>query len=212
MLGIRDVTHRYRDGTTITLPNWQAQDGEHWALLGPSGSGKTTLLHILGGLLRPQRGQVFIGERRLDQLGERALDQFRGQHIGVVFQTLHLVDALTVENNLRLARYFAGLSQDRNQILEVLDRLGVAEVARHHPHRLSQGQAQRVALARAIINEPAVILADEPTSALDDKTCQQVLELLTAQALACHATLVIATHDARVRGVLEHALELEPAE
>ncbi|MFV8834259.1 ABC transporter ATP-binding protein [Aquisalimonas sp.] len=209
MLGIQDVVYRYRDGTTVTLPDWHAETGDHWALLGPSGSGKSTLLNILGGLLRPASGQVIIDGQQLNALDERALDRFRGRHIGIVFQTLHLVDALNVRNNLLLARYFAGLPQDRDQVDGVLDALGIGDLARRTPNQLSQGQAQRVALARAVINEPSVILADEPTSALDEANCRQVMGLLGNQARACGATLVVATHDPRVRDYMDHTLELE---
>lgn len=211
MLGIQDVAYRYRDGTTVALPDWHAGTGEHWALLGPSGSGKSTLLNILGGLLRPAGGHITIDGQQLETLDERALDRFRGQHIGIVFQTLHLVDALNVRDNLLLARYFAGLPQDRDQIAGVLDVLGIGDLAKQPPHRLSQGQAQRVALARAVINEPSVILADEPTSALDEANCRQVLDMLGSQARACNATLVVATHDPRVRDYMDHTLELEAA-
>lgn len=210
MLGIQDVAYRYRDGTTVTLPDWQAETGEHWALLGPSGSGKSTLLNALGGLLRPTSGQVTIDGQQLESMDERTLDQFRGRHIGIVFQTLHLVDALNVRDNLLLARYFAGLPQDRDRVAHLLEALGIGELAKQPPNQLSQGQAQRVALARAVINEPSVILADEPTSALDEANCRQVMELLGTQARACNATLVVATHDPRVREYMDHTLELEP--
>ena len=208
MLALEGITHRYRDGSTVALPSWHGGSGEHWAIIGPSGSGKSTFLHVLAGLLRPASGTVVVGEQELHTMGERALDRFRGQHIGLVFQALHLVGALTVVDNLRLARYLAGLPRDEERIRAVLERLGINEFANQYPHRLSQGQAQRVAIARALVNDPLAILADEPTSALDDRNCGQVMALLTEQARDSGASLIVATHDGRVRHHMEHTLEL----
>lgn len=210
MLALEGITHRYRDGSTVSLPSWQAGNGEHWAVIGPSGSGKSTFLHILAGLLRPASGRVVVGDQELHTMGERTLDRFRGRHIGLVFQALHLVAALTVTDNLRLARYFADLPRDDARIRAVLERLDISGLASQYPHRLSQGQAQRVAIARALVNEPLAILADEPTSALDDRNCQQVMALLAEQARESGANLIVATHDGRVREHMEHTLELAP--
>ena len=210
MLALEGITHRYRDGSTVSLPTWQGGSGEHWAIIGPSGSGKSTFLHILAGLLRPAAGRIVVGDQELHRMGERALDRFRGRHIGLVFQTLHLVAALTVTDNLRLARYFADLPRDDTRIRTVLGRLDIDELADQYPHRLSQGQAQRVAIARALVNEPLTILADEPTSALDDRNCRQVMALLTEQARESGASVIVATHDGRVREYMEHTLELAP--
>lgn len=211
MLATSGVHHRYRDGTELALPDWEAEEGSHWAVLGPSGSGKTTFIHVLGGFLRPASGTVQVAGTDLTSLSERALDAFRGRHIGMVFQTLHLVDALTIEKNLELAQYLAGFPPDRPRVRGVLDALGITDCARLRPSRVSQGQAQRAALGRAVVNRPSVILADEPTSALDDANCSAVLDLLTGQARECRATLVVATHDRRVRERLDHALDLEVA-
>ena len=208
MLALEGISYRYRDGSTVALPSWQSGSSEHWAIIGPSGSGKSTFLHILAGLLRTTSGRVVVGDHELHAMGERALDRFRGRHIGLVFQTLHLIGALTVADNLRLARYFADLPRDDARIRAVLGRLDINELADQYPHRLSQGQAQRVAIARALVNEPLAILADEPTSALDDRNCRQVMALLTEQARDSGAGLVVATHDGRVREYMEHTLEL----
>jgi putative ABC transport system ATP-binding protein len=135
----------------------------------------------------------------LGALKADALDRFRGRHIGIVLQRLHLMASLDVLDNVLLAQYLAGLPQDRARALEVLAGLDIAEKAGSRPHELSFGQAQRVAVARAVVNRPNLLLADEPTSNLDDARCQQALELLQAQARACNATLLIATHDQRVK-------------
>jgi putative ABC transport system ATP-binding protein len=142
---------------------------------------------------------VSIAGRDLTALKPAALDRFRGQSIGIVLQRLHLVPSLTVMNNLLLAQYLAGLVQDGARAREVLASLDVAEKAGAYPHELSFGQAQRVAVARAVVNRPKLLLADEPTSNLDDVRCAQAYGLLESQARACGATLVVATHDQRIK-------------
>lgn len=211
MLALQDISYRHRDGATVALPDWEAADGAQWAITGPSGSGKSTLLHILAGLLRPASGHVVVGGQNLGHLDEPALDRFRGRHVGLVFQTLHLVGALTVSDNLRLSRYFAQLPRDEDRIRGVLERLDITAVAHRYPRTLGHDQAQRAAIARAVVNEPTVLLADEPTSALDDHHCAQVLTLLIEQARESGATLVIATHDVRVREHVQHTLDLGTA-
>jgi putative ABC transport system ATP-binding protein len=208
MISIEGLRHRYGDRQVLALDAWRAAVGEHWLVLGASGSGKTTLLGVLGGLLRPSEGRVTVAGQDLASLSEPALDRFRGRHVGFVPQKLHLVGSLGVEDNLVLAQYLAGLPQDRARAREVLGALGLAERAAARPAELSHGQAQRVAVARAVINRPGLILADEPTSNLDDAHCAQAIELLESQAAACGATLVVATHDQRVRARFPHRVEL----
>jgi putative ABC transport system ATP-binding protein len=208
MFVVRDLVHAYDDVAVLRVPEWRAEQGAHWLLSGPSGSGKTTLLHILAGILKPTSGSVEVAGTPLAQLEGPALDRFRGRTIGIVMQRLHLVASLTVTENLLLARYLAGLPQDRARVRELLASLDLAEKADAYPHELSFGQAQRVAVARAVVNDPRLLLADEPTSNLDDERCRQALELLLEQARACGATLVIATHDQRVRARLANTFEL----
>ena len=208
MISVEGLRHRYGERQVLALDAWHAAAGEHWLVLGASGSGKTTLLGILGGLLRPSAGRVAVGGQDLAAVSGAALDRFRGSRIGFVPQKLHLIPSLGVEDNLALAQYLAGVAQDRARVAEVLGVLGIADRAQARPAELSHGQAQRVAVARAVINRPQVILADEPTSNLDDAQCAQALELLESQAAACAATLVIATHDQRVRARFEKRIEL----
>lgn len=199
MFELRDVRHAYDGGEVLRVDAWQAAQGEQWLMLGPSGSGKTTLLHILAGILRPSAGRAVVAGEDLAAMPAAKLDRFRGAHIGIVLQRLHLVDSLSVMDNLLLAQWLAGAAQDRARAREVLAGLDLADKADARPHQLSFGQAQRVAVARAVVNRPKLLLADEPTSNLDDVRCGQVLELLQVQAKACGATLVIATHDQRVK-------------
>ena len=209
MFLLNNIQHSYSEQTVLSLPQWQGAQGAHCLVLGPSGSGKTTLLHIMAGLLTPQQGNVIIAEQDLGQLKKTALDRFRGQFIGIVFQRQHLVNALTVFNNLVLAQYLANVPQDKKRVAAMLAQLNLTAQQQAYPPTLSQGQAQRVAIARAVINQPKMILADEPTASLDDVHCLQVLELLENKAKECNATLVIATHDARVKQRFSEQLSLE---
>ena len=208
MLAVNHLHHSYGAQTVLAIDAWQAAQGEHWLVLGPSGSGKTTLLHALAGILRPAAGSIVVAEQELAALSPSALDHFRGRHIGIVLQRLHLIPSLSVIENLLLAQYLSGMPQDRRRAEEVLASLDLAEKVNAKPHQLSFGQAQRVAVARAVVNRPRLLLADEPTSNLDDARCLQVLELLQTQARACNATLVIATHDQRIKARVANHHEL----
>jgi putative ABC transport system ATP-binding protein len=208
MFEIVDCKHIYGTRTVVDIERWSATQGEQWLLLGASGSGKTTLLHILAGVLRPSHGNVTIAAQDLAKLKHGALDRFRGRSVGIVFQRIHLVGALRVIDNLLLARYAAGLPQDAVQARNALASLDLAHRERAYPHELSAGEAQRVAIARAVINQPSLVLADEPTSALDDTSCQRVLGLLSTQARTCGATLVVATHDQRVKRTFDRRFEI----
>jgi putative ABC transport system ATP-binding protein len=208
MISVEGLRHRYGDRQVLALDAWHAGAGERWLVLGASGSGKTTLLGIVGGLLRPSAGRVSVDGQDLGALSGAALDRFRGRRIGFVPQKLHLIPSLGVAENLLLAQYLAGEPQDRSRVIAVLGGLGIGERAHARPSELSHGQAQRVALARAVINRPSLILADEPTSNLDDAHCTQAIELLETQAAACGATLVVATHDQRVRARFDKRIAL----
>jgi ABC-type lipoprotein export system ATPase subunit len=208
MFILQNLTHAYDGTTVLNVASWQAAQGAQWLMLGPSGSGKTTLLHVLAGILRPSAGQVTVAAQDLMALSASALDRFRGKNVGIVLQRLHLIDSLTVLNNLLLAQYMAGEKQDAARVREVLASLDLADKAGARPHELSHGQAQRVAVARAVVNRPKLLLADEPTSNLDDTRCMQVLDLLLDQAKACGATLVIATHDQRIKARVVNHYEL----
>ena len=210
MFALRGIDHRYGRTQVLAIDDWSAAAGEHWLVAGPSGSGKTTLLHVLAGLTVPTAGRVAVGGVDLASLRGAALDRWRGRSVGLVPQRLHLVGALDVLDNLRLARYLAGLPDEPARALLLLEAMGIDGLARRMPRQLSQGQAQRVAVARAVINHPALLLADEPTANLDDAHAQATLELLRAQAAHVGATLVVASHDARVRPLLPQVFTLPP--
>jgi len=209
MFTLENLKHAYDGAEVLNVTRWHAEQGAQWLILGPSGSGKTTLLHVLAGILRPSAGSVSVAGQDLAVLKPAELDRFRGRHIGIVLQRLHLVPSLTVVSNLLLAQYLAGVPQDGARVREVLANLDVDGKAQAYPHELSFGQMQRVAVARAVVNQPKLLLADEPTSNLDDERCAQAYGLLTSQAHACGATLVIATHDQRIKARMPNRFELK---
>ncbi len=208
MIQTKNLSYAYQASRSISFPDLTVEGGSHLLLLGQSGSGKTTLLHLLGGLLRSQQGEISVNEISLNLLSERKLDQFRARNFGFVFQRHHLIQALTVKQNLLMAPFLAELHQDEKRVDEVLEQLGLAEKKNARIFQLSQGQAQRVAIARAILNKPSVLIADEPTSALDDAHCEKVAELLLHAANQNHSTLVIATHDQRIKSKFNQSITI----
>lgn len=199
VVDIRELNAGYRSKSVLSLVSLQIAKGEHTLLLGPSGCGKTTLLNVISGVMAPLGGRVSVNGVALERLTTGECDRFRGNNIGLVMQRLHLIAALTVSKNLRLAQRLAGVPVDDARILAVLEALAIGAKLHQYPRELSQGEAQRVAIARAVINRPALILADEPTSALDDANCAAAIDLLFAQANANYATLIVATHDERIK-------------
>lgn len=208
MISIENLSFGYSDRKILSIDKMEIRDKQHLMILGKSGSGKTTLLHILGGLLNPMQGKVMIGETDLYQLSETKRDKYRGQHIGLVFQRAHLISALSVEDNLLLAQYFSGTKQDKARIAEVLKSLNLGEKSQSKVKALSQGEQQRVTIARALLNHPKLLLADEPTASLDDDNALAVVTLLKQQAEMNNASLIIATHDQRVKNEFDVQLNL----
>jgi len=183
--------------------------GETVAVMGPSGCGKSTLLHLLGGLDRPSSGEVWLGGRRIDQIGERALARVRRTDVGIVFQAFHLMDELTAVENVELPALLAGRSPSvaRRQAASLLERVGLADRAGFLPSALSGGQRQRVAIARALSNEPLIVFADEPTGNLDSAATVDVLRLFDSLRVAGQ-TLVIVTHDARIAATADRLISM----
>jgi ABC-type lipoprotein export system ATPase subunit len=209
MIEFEGVSFSYDQNAQFKFKDLKLEQGSHWLILGASGSGKTTLLHLLSGLLRPQSGNIKISGKDIAKINEAELDKFRGKEIGLVFQKAHLVSVLSVKDNLALAQYLAGLPQDSGRIKEVLAELQLEGKINSKPHQLSQGEQQRVTIARAVLNKPSVIFADEPTSALDDMNTEKVMNLLENQAKKYNATLVIVTHDQRLKGRISNQIKLE---
>ncbi len=183
--------------------------GETVAVMGPSGCGKSTLLHLLGGLDRPSGGEVWLGGRRIDDLGEKALARMRRTAVGFVFQAFHLMEELTAIENVELSALLAGRSPRaaRRRAQELLEQVGLADRARFLPSALSGGQRQRVAIARALSNEPLVVFADEPTGNLDSAATLDVLRLFE-RLHESGQTLVIVTHDARIAATADRLISM----
>ncbi len=208
MLFVRSLIHRYADRTVLRLDSLALAAGEHCALIGASGSGKTTLLHVLAGILPPSAGNVLLDGD--DLYAARRDDRWRAQRIGVVPQKLHLIESLTALDNVRLAQSLIGRADD-GAADQTLAALALGEQRLRRPSRLSLGQQQRVAIARAVVNRPRLLLADEPTSALDDANAASAIDLLLHAAQSCGALLLVATHDARIRGRFARVVELATA-
>ncbi|MBK9108599.1 MAG: ATP-binding cassette domain-containing protein [Saprospiraceae bacterium] len=198
------ATHqlRYRFHATkaeFTFPDITCEFGQAVLIFGPSGCGKSTFLHLLAGLLKPSSGNIIIGQKEIQSLSPKELDQFRAKHIGLVLQKPHFLNALNVLENLLLFQSLSGRRKDEKTIFDILETLDLADKMMQMPYALSQGEAQRLSLARAVMNQPKVILADEPSSSLDDIRTQNVAELLIDQAQKTGAALVVVSHDSRLK-------------
>jgi putative ABC transport system ATP-binding protein len=209
MIVTRGLACQYHGSPPLRFADVQVPQGGMLLLRGHSGSGKSSWLALAAGMLAASAGEIEVAGQSLRPLTPRQRDAWRARHLGFVPQKLYLSDALTVAGNLGLVYYAAGLPVDAAAITSALQALGVAELAGRRPAQLSGGQAQRVALARAVLLQPRVILADEPTASLDDPAARDALALLRDTAQRGGATLVIATHDARVHQALPQAQVLD---
>jgi len=203
--------HGHTEVRAVNDVSMQIERGEIVLIMGPSGSGKTTLLSMLGGLLRPTRGQIEIDGIEITTLPESALPAIRAHKVGFIFQTFNLLEALTVEENILFPAQLqsGGIREARPRAAALIDTLGLAHRRRALPRTLSGGEKQRVAIARALINEPRLILADEPTGNLDSETGQEVMMILHAIARDEGRAVLLVTHDPRVEEIADRVLWLE---
>ena len=199
MLKTEALSFSYDNSNIFNFPDILLQKGEDLLILGDSGVGKTTLIQILSGLLRPQSGTVELNGTRFENLSSKSLDQFRGSHIGMVFQRSHFVRNLSILDNLLLFLYLSNKLHDKQRAIDLLEEIGLSDKLNSLPDELSQGEQQRAAIATALIKAPDLILADEPTSSLDDNNCQKIITLLKQQASLTNAKLIIITHDQRLK-------------
>jgi putative ABC transport system ATP-binding protein len=198
LVRLNEVTKVYQGGITGALNgvSMTVDEGEFTAIMGPSGSGKSTMLNLVAGLDRPTSGTIEVGGADLARLGEAGLARFRRDRIGFIFQFFHLLPNMTALENILIPAQLKG-DVVPGRANDLLDKLGISDIADKYPARLSGGQQQRVAVARALINHPTLLLADEPTGALDTRTGEQVMELL-GNLHRDGQTILLVTHDAKL--------------
>lgn len=210
MLKTSELKFSYSQEKQFVFPDVEVPSGGHLLVLGKSGTGKTTLLHLLAGFLKASSGSVFLKGQDLAGMGGFAIDQFRAQNIGVVFQVPHFVASLNLVQNIMLAQKLANNKPDRTVVMKLLTRLGLAKRAQASISQLSQGELQRASIIRGIVNKPVMVLADEPTSSLDDDNCAEVIKLLEEQTNRVGAMLLVVTHDQRLKDFFSNSIELQP--
>jgi putative ABC transport system ATP-binding protein len=208
MVDVKAVSYQYAGAESMTFGDLCIGAGEKWLLTGESGSGKSTFLHILTGILKPASGKVTIYGTDIYSLSSAAQDRFRGRNIGIVFQQAHLIKSLTIQENLLLAQSFAGLPKNKKKVNQMLQELGIGSKAFSYPQQLSQGQLQRASIGRALINRPGLLVADEPTSSLDNRNADTVLRLLLDLSNSHNTSLLVSTHDDRVKPAFSNVYNL----
>jgi lipoprotein-releasing system ATP-binding protein len=199
MISSQDLYFSYSANKKFTFPDLYCKDNETLLILGQSGKGKTTLLHLLALLLKPESGKIVIENKPVTDRSASQMASVRAKKIGIIYQRAHFVSALSVMDNILMPNYLAGQKQDREKAAYLAEQLGFADHLTKKTNQLSQGEQQRVSIARALMNNPNVLLADEPTSSLDDANCQKVISLLKTQSSVIGASLVVVTHDQRLK-------------
>ena len=208
MLNSESIAFTYDGIIKFHFPDINLKKGESLLVLGKSGVGKTTFIQILAGLLKAKSGNVKLGKTNYNTLSSKHMDQFRGKHIGMVFQKPHFVRNLNIIENLLLSLYLSENSQDENRVMQVLKDLGLGDKLESMPDELSQGEQQRAAIALAVIKKPDLILADEPTSSLDDINAKKIISLLKEQSEKTKSNLIIITHDNRIKSQFNKSITL----
>ena len=218
MILCKDVQKRFSARGSGAERLWGVEDlwveeGERVLVSGPSGCGKSTLLNLLAGLVRPDAGQITVDGQRVDQMSTYMADVFRGQHIGLVFQSFQLLNPLSTLDNVllgvRYGRKFAG-REARTRAEALLERVGLQAWRGHRPAELSLGEQQRVAIARALVNEPPLLLADEPTASLDSTNAEAVLDLLFGLCQDNGTTLVAISHNSALASRFDRVVDAAP--
>jgi lipoprotein-releasing system ATP-binding protein len=208
MLKTNNLTFEYGPTKQFSFPDLTCNSAETLLILGQSGTGKTTLLHLLAMLLKPTSGSITMANEAVESLSAKEAASFRARHVGIVYQRPHFVASLSVLDNILLANYLANQPQQTSKAKKLAETLGLSELLGKKISQLSLGEQQRVSIARALMNNPTLVLADEPTSSLDDQNCQRVVQLLQQQTQEIGASLVIVTHDQRLKEVFEKSVSL----
>lgn len=217
-LQISHVSKRYGSGATAVMAvhdvSLAVSSGEIVLIMGPSGSGKTTLLSMLGALLKPTEGTIQLNGATISAMAENRLPAIRLKQFGFVFQDFNLLSALTALENVAIVAELAGMKSGaaRRKAAALMTELGLGERLNYLPEKLSGGEKQRVAIARALVNDPTLILADEPTANLDAKIGHEITQLLRRIAKEQGRSVVIVSHDQRIRDIADRVLWLEDGE
>ncbi|WP_082191171.1 ABC transporter ATP-binding protein [Peribacillus loiseleuriae] len=212
---LENISKVYGDGDTsvkvLDDVSLQVKAGEFVAVVGPSGSGKSTFLSITGALLSPTSGRIIIGDKEINKLSPKQMNQLRLEKIGFVFQSANLIPYLTVQDQLLLISELSGMQNKKakNRVDNLLDRLGLSHRKSHYPESLSGGERQRVAIARAWMNNPDIILADEPTASLDSERGRAVVQMLADEVKLHRKAAIMVTHDKRMLDLCDRVVYIE---
>jgi putative ABC transport system ATP-binding protein len=212
VIKLEDIAKTYpmgnRELAVLRGVSLSVETGEMVAIMGPSGSGKTTLLNILGCLDTPTSGSYYLDGHEIGHLNSRELAKIRGTKIGFIFQNFNLLPYLSAQQNVELGLKYSG-GRDYHRAIEALDRVGLADRAKHRPNELSGGESQRVAIARALVKNPPLILADEPTGNLDSHSGEEVMNIIRELNREQKITLVLVTHDPDIAGYCKHVIHVK---
>lgn len=208
MIKTNSILFSYNAEKEFAFPSIDLSQGQQALLIGASGSGKSTYMNIIGGLNSNYKGELIVANQNIGDLSSSALDKFRGSKIGIIFQESNLVESLTLEQNLLLRLKLARKLKKEVEWDYLLDALKIKSLLKQMPKTLSIGERQRANIALALITQPKVVLADEPTSALDDQNANQVINLLKQVSEALNTTLLIITHDNRVKDHFKNQVSL----
>jgi len=202
---VKNLDFVIANNTILSELNFSLDNGSHLIISGPSGSGKSTLINLMSGLYRPTSGHVSFESNDYSKLTDKDIDEMRAKNFGLIFQRLHLIKHLTVEQNILL-----GFNKIKLPNIEkLIEDIGLTAKKKQLAKDLSFGESQRVAIARGVVNNPKIIFADEPTSSLDDENTTKVLKLISAQANKNKSSIVISTHDERVKKFFKNILEIK---
>ncbi|AGB40893.1 ABC-type antimicrobial peptide transport system, ATPase component [Halobacteroides halobius DSM 5150] len=215
LLKLEGIKKIYQQGE-VEVPALRGIDltvevGEFTSIAGPSGSGKSTLLNIVGCLDQPSTGQVYLEDTEIDQLSEDELAMVRRHNLGFIFQAFNLIPVLTVYENVEFALNLVGQmkkSEMKERVMDILDAVGLKDLADRKPNELSGGQKQRVSIARALVKHPKLVLADEPTANLDSKTSKEVLEVMLEMNKKLETTFIFSTHDPLIMDYAQRLIKL----
>ena len=205
LFDIKNIKYKVEDFIILNNLSFKVNEEQHLLILGRSGSGKTTIINLLSGLLKPSSGYINFKNTKYSLLSELQLDQLRSENFGFIFQKLHLIGHLNVEQNIAIAKN----KKNSLDINKLLDNLGLNGYNKMIVKNLSFGESQRVAVARGVVNNPKVIFADEPTSGLDDKNTELVIKLIFEQVKKTESTLIVSSHDQRIKKNFSKILEIK---